>query len=195
MGHVLARLAGHGLVLMPHWPYAFERDGDAVRVTRWTAAGPAQVLIRPGRLADGGDVVDVSGGPREAHWSIETTTFRVRWPDHFRLESSDEGDGTPFYLHGPRDAAVFPQGPVPAEQIAGPDALVTAGQTVLARRRAFDAIELGYQHDGESWWQGHWKVPFGPGRVLVFTAQSPVRLSMPTRAAAEMLAETFELTR
>src|SRR3569833_4172440 len=171
VAHVLARLTGFGLVLVPHWPFAFERapgGPEAVRVTRWTSSGPRHVVLEPGRSTDGGDVVDVADGLARAGWFVETSIYRVGWPAGSTLESPrDAGDGTPFYLHGPGQATMFPQGPVPAARLAGPDALVGPDQTVLARRDIGDGVgvvELGYRREGDRWWQGRWAMPCGGGR-------------------------------
>jgi hypothetical protein len=147
----------------------FERQdagSDAVRITRWTTSGPAHVVVQPRQLTDAGDVVDVAVGPDHPCWWVETSVFRLPWPASFTVESPhDEADGTPFYLHGPGQSTIFPQGPVPKERLAHPDALIAADQTVLDRRTAdngFDIIELSYQHDEEPWWQGHWTIPYSP---------------------------------
>lgn len=178
MGHVFARLAGHGMILLPHWPYVFERaDGDAVRVTRATPDGPAQVVITPGAAADGGDVVEVTEGPDHPYWVIETSLGVVPWPSGFSLDSPDDSeDHTPFYLFGPDQVTIFPQGPVPAETLADPEALVADDQTVLDRRTNPDGtsvIELAYRHEDHDWWQAHWSVPVSGDRILVYTAQAP----------------------
>lgn len=186
------------MVLVPHWPYLFERhpDGsDAVRVTRWTPGGPRQAVIQPGSVIGAGDVVDVADGPDHPYWLIETSGFRLRWPAGFTVESSqDPADRTPFYLHGPGEATIFPQGPVAKERLADPDALVATGQTVLDRRTGDDdtrIIELTYQHDGEPWWQGHWTIRYNADRLLVITAQARLEYSAQTRAATETVASSL----
>lgn len=195
MGHVLARLAGHGVVLVPHWPYRFARHpggSDAVEVVRWRPDASHKVVIRPGRGDDGGEVVDIDDGPGHAHWLIETSGFRMRWPDGVTLESPrDPADSTPFYLFGPGETTIYVQGPVAAERVAGPDALVAPGQTVIERN---DAVELSYEHDGRTWWQGHWVVPFDGERVLVLTAQALSPHRAQARAAAREAAATIEAT-
>jgi hypothetical protein len=187
------------MVLIPHWPYMFERqdaDSDAVRITRWTAAGPAQMVIQPGQLTDGRDVVDVAAGPDHPGWWVETSIFRLPWPASFTVDSpQDEADGTPFYLHGPGQATIFPQGPVPKERLAHPDALIAAEQTVLDRRTAHDGsdvIELSYQHDEEPWWQGHWTIPYSADQLLVITAQALLAHAAPIRDAADAIATSIE---
>ncbi|MGA5305734.1 hypothetical protein ACPCHT_37970 [Nucisporomicrobium flavum] len=199
MGHVLARLTGFGMVLLPHWPYAFERErdgSDAVRVTRWTAAGVEQAVIEPSRHPGGGDVVDVADGPDTPFWRVETSVFRVRWPLGLTLESpQDASDGTPFYLQGPGQATIFPQGPVARARLADPDALVAPGQRVLRRHTddvGVTVVELGYEHDGEPWWQAHWTIPYGDDQYLVMTAQSPAAEAEQTREAAVTVVESVD---
>jgi hypothetical protein len=65
MGHVFARLAGHGLALVPHWPYTFERPdaaSDAVVVTNWREDGPAKALVDPADAHTALGIVDVDLG-------------------------------------------------------------------------------------------------------------------------------------
>lgn len=202
MGHVLARLSGYGMALTPHWPYVFERErdgSDAVRVTHRAPAGAVHAVIEPGRPPDGGDAVDVVEGPVVPYWIVETSVFRLRWPAGFTVESpSDAGDGTPFYLHGPGQAAIFAQGPVAKERLADANALVAPDQTVLQRRAGgggVSVIELSYQHDSEVWWQAHWTVPYDADQVVVITAQSLLAASTQARQAAEIAATSFEHVR
>src|SRR4051794_37393095 len=75
-GHVYARLVGHGLVLVPHWPYTFERPdtgSEAVVVTHWRPDGPARALVDPSEAQAVPGVVDVEPGPDHPYWVIETT--------------------------------------------------------------------------------------------------------------------------
>jgi len=99
MGHVFARLVGHGLVLVPHWPYTFERPdagSDAVVVTNWRPDGPAKALVDPSSAHTVPGVVDVEPGPDHPYWVIETTGFKVVWPLGFSVESTVE----PYCLVG-----------------------------------------------------------------------------------------------
>jgi hypothetical protein len=171
MGHVFARLTGHGLVLVPYWPYTFERphaESDAVAVTNWRPDGPVKTLVDPSDAHTVPGIVDVEPGPNHPFWVIETTGFKAAWPSGFSVESTVD----PFCLVGEHDASIFVQGPV---HIDAPDAMVAAGQTVLARRTSgpgVQVLELGYEHEGQPWWQGVYLYPRQDGRVLVFTAQS-----------------------
>ena len=154
------------------------------------------MTIDPGdRVADD-DVVDVADGFDIPYWLIETSIFSVRWPAGFTVNSPrDAGDGTPFYLHGPGDATIFTQGPVPRARLAGPDDLVAPGQAVLARwsdDNGIAGIELGYHHDGAQWWQAHWTIPCRADNFIVITAQSLLSASARTRTAAESVVATFE---
>lgn len=140
--------------------------------------------------------MDVAAGPDHPCWWIETSVYRIPWPESFTVESpQDEADGTPFYLHGPGQATIFPQGPVPKERLAHPDALIAAGQTVLDRRtegNGSDVIELSYPHDGEPWWQGHWTIPYPADQLLIITAQALLAYATPIRNAADAIAANVE---
>jgi hypothetical protein len=171
MGHVLARLAGYGLVLVPHWPYTFERPdagSDAVVATNWRPDGAARALVDPSDAHTVPGIVDVEPGPDHAYWVIETTGFKAVWPDGFSIESTVD----PFCLVGGHDASIAVQGPA---YIADPDVMIAARQTVAARRTmgpGVHILDLAYEHEGEPWWQSVYLYPRKDGRVLVFTAQS-----------------------
>jgi hypothetical protein len=153
MGHVYARLTGHGLALVPCWPYTFERpdaESEAVVVTNWREDGPAKALVDPSDAHTLPGIVDVGPGPDHPFWVIETTTFKAAWPAGFRVESTLD----PFHLVGEHDASIYVQGPA---QLAGPDAMVGPGQTVVARRtvggQRVQAIELAAR-SGVEWMMG-----------------------------------------
>ncbi|GIE91935.1 hypothetical protein [Actinoplanes regularis] len=171
MGHVFARLSGHGLVLVPHWPYTFERAdaaSDAVMVTNWRADGPAKALVDPADAHGVPGVVDVEAGPDHPFWVIETSGFNAAWPPGFNVESTVD----PYCLVGEHEASIFVQGPA---HVPDPDAMIAPGQTVVARREmdsGVRVVEAAYEHEGEAWWQGIYLYPREDGRVLVFTAQS-----------------------
>jgi hypothetical protein len=196
MGHVFVRLNGYGLRLVPYWPYRFARvvGGVAVEVTRWTADGPRVAVIHPDAARPVAEVVDVGEASGDGNWVIETSVFTVGWPDGFAIESSqDPTDRTAFYLVGPDEAMIFPQGPVRAERLANVEALVAAGQRVHDRRRVggIDVVELAYDHEDRPWWQGHWMVPHGEQRVLLVTAQAPWVHGAAVRTAAEAVATSM----
>ncbi|WP_213011166.1 hypothetical protein [Paractinoplanes toevensis] len=199
MAHVLARLNGFGVTLIPNWPYSFEREGESsniVHVTRWTPSGLAHVKFDPGNPVDGNDVVDVTDGFDVPYWLIETSIFSVQWPVGFTINSpQDPGDETPFYLQGPGEATIFTQGPVPRARLSDPEALVAPGQSVLTRRsddNGVASLELSYLHDDEQWWQAHWMMPCQADHFIVITAQSLLAASSTTRRAAEAAVATFE---
>ncbi|MEU4215179.1 hypothetical protein [Actinoplanes sp. NPDC026623] len=130
-GHVFARLTGHGLALVPHWPYTFERldaGSDAVAVTRWRDDGPARAIVVPG-------IVDVGPGPDHPFWVIETSNFDVAWPSGFSIESTAD----PYCLAGEGETSITVQGPV---HVADPDKLVGAGQTVIDRREMGQGVRI-----------------------------------------------------
>jgi hypothetical protein len=191
MGHVLARLNGYGVQLVPYWPYRFVRppasDPAVVRVVRVTPDGDrtAEVTARDPRSVDG--VVDVTTEPSPDGWRIETSVFSVPWPDGFDVHSPiDESDRKDFYLVRGDDAAIFPQGPVRTERLPAQNGWAAEGQRIVSRSAVDDieVVELAYNLEGDSWWQSHWIVPWRPDRALIFTAQAPNLAVEPTRRAA-----------
>lgn len=196
MAHVFVRLAGYGLRLVPCWPYRFARSArrSTVQVTAFAVDGERSALAGPGASSVPG-VVDVDEGPVVGDWCLEVGPFTISWPDGFDIESPrDPTDGTLFYLYGAGEAMIFPQGPVPLERLAAPDALVAPGQRVTDRRRLDDdiqVVELTYEHEGERWWQAHWTIPLGRQRAMLFTGQAPIGRSDVVRAAGDRMAMTL----
>ncbi|MEU8656128.1 hypothetical protein [Actinoplanes philippinensis] len=186
MGHVMARLAGFGVVLVPYWPYTFARSDaapDAVLVTNWRDDGPATALVDPADPRPAPGIVDVSPGPDHPFWVIETSPFDAAWPSGFDIE----GTMPPYCLVGENDASISVQG---SAHPVDPETLVAAGQTVVERRTMrgdVQVIELAYEHEGEQWWQGHYLLPRNGGRVLVFTAQSREQDIVTTRDGLEWM--------
>lgn len=157
MGHVFARVAGHGLVLVPHWPYTLgrpEAGSDGVMVTHWRPDGPAKALVDPSDAHTVPGIVDVEPGPDHPYWVIETTGFKAVWPVGFSVASAVD----PYCLVGEHDTSISMQGPT---HIVDPDVMVAAGQTVVVRRvmDQVQVLELAYEHEGEPWWQGVYLYP------------------------------------
>ncbi|WP_426512624.1 hypothetical protein ACPPVO_19500 [Dactylosporangium sp. McL0621] len=73
MGQVLARPAGHGVVLLGYWPYTYARHPsapDAVEVASRRPGGPATAVVDPARPHGADGIVDVEPGPDHPSWVI-----------------------------------------------------------------------------------------------------------------------------
>jgi hypothetical protein len=203
VGHVFARLFGYGLILVPMWPYRFDRSAaapSAVTVTHWdggvqrvaTVRGPAHDLVV--ELSEAGSVdqvVDVLPGPEQDSWRIETSLYSVAWPEGFSVESPGQDSGpSKFDLHGPDGALIYVQGPFARDRLPPAEQLAAAGQEIVKERRErdVDVVELAYEHDGEDWRQGYWFVPFSDGQSLVVTAQAPAGRAAATIQAGDGVA-------
>ncbi len=199
MGHVLARLTGFGLVLIPIWPYTFQRSSrtpGTVTVTRWegqtahtaTVTGPADapsINLTGAQAVD--EVVDILPGPTEPLWRIETSLYLVEWPEGFTIDSPPANDATsPFYLRGPEDALIYIQGPYPPDQIPPLNETAAPGQQVIDHQHGpdFEVVELTYQHEGVDWHQTHHLVPLNDTLAVIVTTQSPATQAPQTRLAA-----------
>ena len=128
--HVLARLSGHGVVVLPHPSYRLQRVAGGpettLRVSRGEATGVVDVLAA---LQTKSALVDVSEGGGEGPWRIETGIFTCPWPRGFDLTGDD---ASPFLLWGPGDALIWVDGPVPEERTTPLDKLVGPGQRIRA---------------------------------------------------------------
>lgn len=200
MSHVLVRMSGYGLRLVPYWPYRFARTGtdpSSVSVACWAAPGVKEVVVSgTGQRAGSVDgVVDVEKGPG-GDWRIETTVFTCAWPEGFTVESpTDPGDATRFYLFGPGDEMIFPQGPAPAGHIPDAAGWAAPGQTVTAAYAVdpgIHVVELAYEHDGVPWWQSHWLMTWNAERTLVVTAQAPATAAEHAKHAASQVATSIQ---
>ncbi|MFI6978512.1 hypothetical protein ACIBSV_07915 [Embleya sp. NPDC050154] len=202
MGHVLVRLTGFDVTLVPYWPYTFERASaageGAVRVTKWEGSVPLSALVTPSagtpdialnnaRSTD--EVVDVLPGPAHRNWRIETSPYSVAWPEGFTIEPSDQG-AMPFFLLGPHDAAIYIQGPSSHEHMPPLTEFVGPGQTIVDHRRArgCEVVEVAYHHEGVDWRQTHRLVALSPTMSLVVTAQSPATQAREVSLAGERVA-------
>ena len=186
--HVLARLAGHGVTVVPHVPFSFERHGgrggDAVVVTHRPQGGlprrlvlipaPGGCRLEPAAAAATAEVAELRPGPAEARWRIQTSRFGMDWPEGFALQSSPAPERPPgFDLVAPGGLLLFPQGPFDAGHADG-EALVGPGQRVVARGEAGGSrfVEVSYLLEHTPWRQRHLVVPLGEARLVV-TLQAP----------------------
>jgi hypothetical protein len=195
VGHVLARLNGYGIQLVPHWPYRFEHVADVrpetVAVVRLTPEGEVRAVIDARRPTTVDCVVDVTREPSPDGWRVETSLYSIPWPEGFHVASpTDPDDHINFYLEGVDGSAIFPQGPTRTERLPTGVGWAADGQRIINETTTDDAyvIELEYEHEGRPWWQSHWLVPWGAQRTLVFSAQCPAGHTEATRLAAEYLA-------
>jgi hypothetical protein len=189
MSHVFVRLSGNGLRLVPYWPYRFSRDGQAVKVACWAAPDVKEVTV-DGASVEG--IVDVGKGP-EGDWRIETTAFSCAWPQDFTIEApTDPGDTIRFYLFGPGEELIYPQGPTSTSR--KPAEWAAPGQrfTSVSDVNGIQVVALSYRHNGVPWRQSHWLIPWANGRTLVITAQSPTAQADRTKAAARMVATSIQ---
>jgi hypothetical protein len=187
---VHARLAGHGVTVVPRAPFAFERHGgrggDAVVVSHFPAGGlPRRLVLVPeaggcrvdlgAGVAAPAEVADVAAGSGAAFWTIETSAFSMGWPDGFVLRSGPAPEEPPgFDLIAPGGVLLFPQGPYPTERVADRRALIGPGQRVVGEGVVDGAgwIELSYTHEATPWRQRHAVIPVRAS-ALVLTLQSP----------------------
>lgn len=187
--HVFVRLSGNGVRLLPYWPYRISRDGEAVKVACWAAEDVKEVIV-DGASVDG--IVDVGKGP-PGDWRIETTVFSCAWPEGFTIESpTDPGNAIRFYLFGPGEEMIFPQGPASTSrqpaQWAAPGQRLTSVTSV----GTIQVVSLSYRHNGVPWRQSHWLIPWANGRTLIVTAQSPTSQAERTKAAAYLVATSVQ---
>jgi hypothetical protein len=184
-----ARLAGHGITVVPHVPFALERHGgrggDAVMVTHRPAGGlPLRVVLipEPGRCRIepvGGvrpeAVAHIGPGQAAVAWAIEAPAFAMDWPEGFVLQSSPApGQAPGFDLVAPGGLLLYPRGPLEATRapwegaLAGPDQRVLSSGTEGATR----FVELADRREMTPWRLRHVAVPLGEA-FLYLSLQAP----------------------
>lgn len=172
--HVWARLAGHGLIIVPQAPFRYTQDPDGLSLehagsrARVVCSDPPQ--LEPGleRVADAERSAAQQGKP----WRVQTTTFQACWPPRFALLSEDQPPG--FQYLDPFDGFVFLQGPFDGERIPPVSGLIAEGQELVERGESpCPWIGVAYAHDGRTHHQRVFRVPFEQGGVVLLTAQAP----------------------
>jgi hypothetical protein len=176
--HVLARLAGHGLIAVPRPLFRLDRVDGAPETTLRVADARGDEIVDLAAVARGeraSDRIDVHLGPR-GPFRIETRVFTCTWPPGFAL-SHDPYGGAPFLLIGPRDAMIWIAGPLARAKVEPIERLADPSQTIRAVAEATDAsrMDLDYEHEGERWWQRRYVIAFGAApaaEALALSAQA-----------------------
>lgn len=185
--HVLARLTGFGLVVVPKEPYRIDRVTDAPETTLRVWHGDETAVADVSRESSTELVEVVRGGPM-TEWRIETGVMSCAWPHGFALSSDPDGL-SPFILFGPEDAMIWIAGPIEPAKATPIERLATDDQVIRAVAEAGDnaRIDVDYEHDGERWWQRRYVIAWGEDRALVLSGQSRVAQEEITRAALDLV--------
>lgn len=190
---VLARLLGHGLVVLPHRNYRIEHVADAaettLRITRGKETDVVDLLVA---LREKSAFVDVSEGGPPGAWRIQTKEFTCGWPRGFALSADDAG--SPFLLTGPSGSLVWVDGPLPKKKATPIENLVADEQRVraVAQEGENARIDLDYEEEGEHWWQRRYALVWGNEQVLVVSGQALLSDEEAARAAVDEVARTIE---
>ena len=210
-----ARVAGHGVALVPRTPFAIGRDGDFVFVQHGDRAARIRVadgslryvLVGADALADVAHAVETAyTGP----FRIETSAFSCAWPAGTAIVSVDRPgpflfDVVPAPTEGERgdrgdDAAfVFVVGPYSLALCPSVDSLRAEGHEEVERAELEDrqVMEVAYEHAGARYRKRHLRFvtqaeDAEAARAFVFTAQGPEREFDAMRAALDEMAATLE---
>lgn len=188
-GHVLARLHGHGKIVLPFPGYRIEREAGqlVLRVEREGRSGTVDVA------SPSGDLCDVETGTLTGPWRVETRLYRCAWPEGFAL-AADPTDRSPFLLLGPDGSMIWIDGPVDASRATPIEKLAAPGQTVRAVAEAADAarIDLDYVDEGVRFWQRRYVLPWSDDRALVPCAQARAENEKLVSAALDLVEQTLE---
>ena len=186
-----ARIAGHGVALVPQMPFAIGRDGDFVFVQHGERAARVRVVDASLRyvLVGAKALTEVAHAVETAYrgaFRIETSAFSCAWPEGFALVSVDRpgpflfdlvpapkaedadpaGDERPAPPRGDDAPWIFFAGPYTLALCPDLDALVADGQTELARETlsAAESIDVAYEHAGRAFRKRHLRFVTQPGQ-------------------------------
>ncbi len=142
-------------------------DGE-LRVLRLGDEGTSFML--GAGVEDISEVGAAAAATTGSEWSVETSSYTVRWPDGYTVGSADNGAPFPFSFErvgGPNEMIIL-RGPlVGAEQVPTPDALVGKGQEPVAMdmKSPTPWVEVRYKVEGKVWRQRHYYAVLSPRRL------------------------------
>jgi hypothetical protein len=191
--HVLARLQGFGVIVLPKAPYRIARslEGPETELRIIHGDGSEVVDVTEGEHAT--ELADISPGDARERWRIETTVATCAWPPGFDLSSDPDGL-SPFLLLGPGDAMVWLSGPVPREKAQPIEKLATPDQKVraVAEAEGRERIDVDYEVEGEAWWQRRYVIPWGEAKALVISGQARAETEELTALAVDLIERSLE---
>jgi len=178
--HVYARLAGHGLAIVPKTPFHFERlttSDVPLRVGHGDATGVLSAYSQAAHELS--TVADVEAGPMHEYWAIETSAFRSIWPIGYVVHYDPSGPPG-FYLLSKNQAMIFAQGPFLSAKIPAPEHMVGPGQSLVAvgDTGSIAWADFTYLHEGQVWAQRHHIVSLATGKKIVVTFQAPQAVAL-----------------
>jgi hypothetical protein len=204
--HVFARVRGFGWTLLPLPPYRLGQvpGDDPVLLVRHDHPdgrreaclsfdeSPPRVELSPG-TSSLEEVVEMSEGPADRRWTIETTPYAFAWPAGFTLASWPEPRPPAFGLHGPDDALITLQGPFRAGSLPAGQELAAPGQAVVREGRTAGHywVELAYTHEGRPWVQRQYVVALWEEAFVLVSTQAPQHRAEETARAADEVAATL----
>jgi hypothetical protein len=204
--HVFARVRGFGWTLLPFAPYRLGQvpaDAPILLIQHDHPEGrrqarlyfdqsPLRVELSPG-TSSLGDVVELSAGPADRRWTIETTPLAFAWPAGFALASWPDPRPPAFGLHGPDDALITLQGPFRAGRLPAGGELAAPGQAVQREGRTAGHywVELAYLHEGRPWVQRQYVAALWEEGFVLVSTQAPQHRAEETARAADEVAATL----
>ena len=143
-------------------------------------------------VAKAEEVVQISEGPVNERWTIETPIFHAVWPIGFDLRYP-LASKTRFDLVGRDDSLIFVQGPVAGDERLL-NTMAAEGQSEIARGKTPAGqpwVELGYGVQGAGWRQRHYTRRISGDSSFVLTVQSPQATSEKIFQAADEVADSL----
>lgn len=187
----LARLVGHGAIVLPKPGHRIDRDRGLEGVLHVTTeAGRESVDVAAVLRGDASTAaLEIAPGPR-GEWRVVTDAYTCPWPPAWSF--ADDPDGiSPFLFLGARDALIWIAGPLPRAKVTPIEKLAAEGQTIRAVAEAGDnaRIDLDYEVDGEPWWQRRYALAFGDDAAVVVSGQARRADEDAVRAAIDDVAD------
>lgn len=192
--HVLARLQGFGVIVLPKAPYRIARVADAPETELRITQGDESEVVDVTEVREGlTDLADISRGDAAERWRIETEAMSCAWPLGFDLASDPDGL-SPFLLLGPNDALVWLAGPLAAEKTRPIEQLAAEGQAIreVAHSDDRERLDVDYEADGERWWQRRYVIPWTESESVVISGQSRPSTEELTALAVDLIERSLE---
>lgn len=181
MRHVFTRVSGYGVALLPECGTSLSETAipTSIRI-RVPGEQESTISIESARRELAGQTsifnagIELTAGTGTPSWQLETSVFTCDWPRGLELVIPEEAPNPPFYLLGPGQMSIWINGPLSRDKTPTAEKFRASGHAIrkASRTGEIDWIEVAYPHDGESWMQRYYVVPWKSREVLVVVMQA-----------------------
>ena len=181
MGHAFTRVSGYGVALLPECGASLSATAIPTSIRIRVPGEPESTIsIESARRELSGQAsifnagIELTAGADTPSWQLETSVFTCDWPSGLELVIPEEAPNPPFYLLGPDQMSIWINGPLSRDKTPTAEKFRALGHTIRKASRTGEIgwIEVSYPHDGQSWMQRYYVVPWKRQEVLVVVMQA-----------------------